>query len=82
LLKKEERILEDDELLYDALRVVVEIGHASASTSTEKTQAWLFKSRKDNRPAEDKGFIGGYDGSKPREVLVSKDELEDMLGGK
>ncbi len=81
-VRKEERALEDDELLYDALRVVVEIGHASASLLQRKLRLGYSRAARIIDQLEDKGFIGGYDGSKPREVLVSKDELEDMLGGK
>ena len=81
-VKREERILEDDELLYDALRVVVEIGHASASLLQRKLRLGYSRAARIIDQLEEKGFISGYDGSKPREVLVSKDELEDMLGGK
>jgi hypothetical protein len=27
---------------------------------------------------EERGIIGGYEGSKPRQVLISKDEFESM----
>ena len=27
---------------------------------------------------EERGIIGGYEGSKPRKVLMSKDELEEL----
>ncbi|GEM_PF-446760 len=81
-VRKEERVLEDDDLLYDALRVVVEIGHASASLLQRKLRLGYSRAARIIDQLEDKGFIGGYDGSKPREVLVTKDELEDMLGGR
>jgi S-DNA-T family DNA segregation ATPase FtsK/SpoIIIE len=81
-VRKEERRLEDDDVLYDALRVVVEIGHASASLLQRKLRLGYSRAARIIDQLEDKGFIGGYDGSKPREVLVSKDELEDMLGGR
>ncbi|MBN1299160.1 MAG: DNA translocase FtsK [Actinobacteria bacterium] len=79
--KKEERALEDDELLYDALRVVVEIGHASASLLQRKLRLGYSRAARIIDQLEEKGFVGNYDGSKPREVLVSRDELNEMLGG-
>lgn len=81
-VKKEERMLEDDDLLYDALKVVVEIGHASASLLQRKLRLGYSRAARIIDQLEDKGFVGGYDGSKPREVLVSKEEVEDMLGGR
>jgi S-DNA-T family DNA segregation ATPase FtsK/SpoIIIE len=80
-VKKEERTLEDDDLLYDALRVVVEIGHASASLLQRKLRLGYSRAARIIDQLQDKGFISGFDGSKPREVLVTKEELEDMLGG-
>ena len=80
-VKKEEKSLEDDDLLYDALRVVVEIGHASASLLQRKLRLGYSRAARIIDQLQDKGFISGPDGSKPREVQVSKEELEDMLGG-
>ncbi len=79
--KKEERAVEDDDLLYDALKVVVEMGHASASLLQRKLRLGYSRAARIIDQLEDKGFIGTYDGSKPREVLVSRDELNEMVGG-
>ena len=82
ITKKEERTLEDDDLLYDALRVVVEYGHASASLLQRKLRLGYSRAARIIDQLEDKGLISGYDGSKPREVLISKEELDDMLEGR
>jgi S-DNA-T family DNA segregation ATPase FtsK/SpoIIIE len=79
--KKEERTIEDDDLLYDALRIVVEIGHASASLLQRKLRLGYSRAARIIDQLEEKGYISSYDGSKPREVLVSREELADMLGG-
>jgi DNA segregation ATPase FtsK/SpoIIIE, S-DNA-T family len=79
-VKKEEKNFEDDDLLYEALRVVVEIGHASASLLQRKLRLGYSRAARIIDQLQDKGFISGPDGSKPREVQVSKEELEDMLG--
>jgi S-DNA-T family DNA segregation ATPase FtsK/SpoIIIE len=82
ITKKEERTLEDDDLLYDALRVVVEYGHASASLLQRKLRLGYSRAARIIDQLEDKGLVSGYDGSKPREVLISKEELDDMLEGR
>lgn len=79
--KKEERAVEDDDLLYDALKVVVEMGHASASLLQRKLKLGYSRAARIIDQLEDKSFIGSYEGSKPREVLVSRDELNEILGG-
>ncbi len=82
ITKKEERTLEDDDLLYDALRVVVEYGHASASLLQRKLRLGYSRAARIIDQLEDKGLVSGYDGSKPREVLISKEELDAMLEGR
>ena len=82
IIKKEERTLEDDDLLYDALRVVVEFGHASASLLQRKLRLGYSRAARIIDQLEEKGLISGYDGSKPREVLISKEELDAMLEGR
>jgi S-DNA-T family DNA segregation ATPase FtsK/SpoIIIE len=82
ITKKEERTLEDDDLLYDALRVVVEYGHASASLLQRKLRLGYSRAARIIDQLEDKGLISGYDGSKPREVLISREELDAMLEGR
>lgn len=82
ITKKEERTLEDDDLLYDALRVVVEYGHASASLLQRKLRLGYSRAARIIDQLEDKGLISGYDGSKPREVLISKEEFDAMLEGR
>ena len=82
VIKKEERVLDDDELLYDALKVVIDFGHASASLLQRKLRLGYSRAARIIDQLEEKGFISGYDGSKPRDVLITKEELEEILEGK
>jgi len=77
--KKDKKTVEEDELLYDALRVVVDFGHASASLLQRRLRIGYSRAARIIDQLEDKGLVGSYDGSKPREVLVSKDDLERIL---
>ncbi|MCL4418456.1 MAG: DNA translocase FtsK [Actinobacteria bacterium] len=82
ITKKEEKSAEDDELFYDALKVVVEFGHASASLLQRKLRLGYSRAARIVDQLEEKGLIGSYDGSKPREVLISREELNEMLEGR
>ena len=82
ITRKEERIFDEDELLYDALEVIITAGHASASLLQRKLRLGYARAARIIDQLEEKGFIGRFDGSKPREVLISREEFEDMLEGK
>ena len=82
ITKKEEKSFEDDDLFYDALRIVVEFGHASASLLQRKLRLGYSRAARIVDQLEEKGLIGSYDGSKPREVLISREELNEMLEGR
>jgi len=82
ITKKEDKSIEDDDLFYDALKVVVEFGHASASLLQRKLRLGYSRAARIVDQLEDKGLIGSYDGSKPREVLISREELNEMLEGR
>jgi S-DNA-T family DNA segregation ATPase FtsK/SpoIIIE len=82
ITKKEEKSFEDDDLFYDALKVVVEFGHASASLLQRKLRLGYSRAARIVDQLEEKGLIGSYDGSKPREVLISREELNEMLEGR
>ena len=71
--------IEEDDLIYDALKAVVEYGHASASLLQRKLKLGYSRAARIIDQLEEKGLISGYDGSKPREVLIDKQELDRIL---
>ncbi len=76
---KSKDLLEEDELFYEALRVVVDFGHASASLLQRRLRIGYSRAARILDQMETRGLVGGYDGSKPREVLISKNDLVKML---
>lgn len=70
---------DEDELFYEALRVVVDFGHASASLLQRRLKIGYSRAARIIDQMEDRGMISGYDGSKPREVLISKEDLAGIL---
>src|SRR4030066_1866022 len=72
-------IKNEDELFYEALRVVVDFGHASASLLQRRLKIGYSRAARIIDQMEDRGMISGYDGSKPREVIISREDLVRLL---
>ncbi|HPT82471.1 MAG TPA: DNA translocase FtsK 4TM domain-containing protein [Limnochordia bacterium] len=68
---------EEDELLEDAIRLVVENGQASISMLQRRFRIGYSRAARLIDMMEVRGIVGGYQGSKPREVLVDKAVLEE-----
>lgn len=66
----------DDELLNEALKIVVENNQASTSLIQRKLRIGYNRAARIIEQMEEKGYISQRDGSKPRNVLISKEELE------
>jgi S-DNA-T family DNA segregation ATPase FtsK/SpoIIIE len=73
-----------DALLEKATEIVVKSGFASASFLQRKLGVGYARAARLIDLLEDKGIVGGYEGSKPRAVLITPEELERMKreGGK
>ena len=67
---------EADELLDDAARIVVNEGHASVSLLQRRLKVGYARAGRIIDQLEKKGIVGGYEGSKPRTVLVGSDYFE------
>ena len=76
---EDKNIQNEDELFYEALRVVVDFGHASASLLQRRLKIGYSRAARIIDQMEDRELVSGYDGSKPRGVLISKEELIKML---
>ena len=69
---------EEDELLEDAIRLVVEY-RASISMLQRRLHIGHSRAARLIDTMEEMGIVGPYVGSKPREVLITEDELENYL---
>ena len=67
-----------DELLDEAIEIVVESGQASASYLQRRLRIGFNRAARIIEELEECGVISRRDGSKPRQVLLSKDELENI----
>ena len=66
-----------DELLNDAINIVVEFQQASTSFIQRKLRIGFNRASRIMDQLEERGIISPRDGSKPRNVLVTKAELMD-----
>jgi DNA segregation ATPase FtsK/SpoIIIE, S-DNA-T family len=72
---------DQDDLLEDAARIVVESGTASVSMIQRRLRVGYTRAGRLIDMLERRGIISGYEGSKPRQVLVSMADLPRVLGG-
>jgi len=66
-----------DELLNEAIRIVVENDQASTSLLQRKLKIGYNRAARIIEQMEERGIISGRNGSKPREILLSHSELRD-----
>lgn len=67
-----------DEFLEQALEMVVSDGQASASYIQRKFKVGYARAARIIDQLEERGIVGPHEGSKPRKVLITKEELEEM----
>jgi S-DNA-T family DNA segregation ATPase FtsK/SpoIIIE len=68
----------DDPMVKDAIRVVVENGMASTSLLQRKLKLGYARAARIIDEMEERGIVGPYEGSKPRKVLISPEQLAEM----
>ena len=69
-----------DEFLSEAIEFVVESGQASASMLQRKFKIGFNRAARLIDSMEERGIVGKSEGSKPRKVLISKQDLENLEG--
>ncbi|MDD4779580.1 MAG: DNA translocase FtsK 4TM domain-containing protein [Tissierellia bacterium] len=69
-----------DEYLEQAIEMVVNDGQASASYIQRKFKVGYSRAARIIDQLEERGIVGGHEGSKPRKVLITKEELDEMRG--
>lgn len=74
----EEQGSSKDKILEDAIELVVEVGTASASFLQRKFGIGYSRAARIIDQMEEMGIVSGNDGSKPRQVLMSKNQFYEM----
>ena len=70
-----------DELLYDAVDTVLELGQASVSVLQRKLKLGYSRASRIVDQMEEMGVVGPHKGSKPRDILITKEKWEAVKIG-
>lgn len=70
---------ENDELLPQAIELVVDIGQASVSMLQRRLRVGYARAARLIDQMEARGIVGGFEGSKPRQVLINKQQYQEMI---
>ena len=73
--------LEGDEMLPAAVDVILETGQASVSMLQRRLKLGYARAARIVDEMEEKGIVGPFQGSKPRAILVTKEQWEVMRSG-
>ncbi len=81
--EKGEGGLEDgeDELLMEGLRVVIEADYAAVSLLQRKLQVGYPRAARLVDHLSELGYVGPFEGSKPRKVLITREQYENLFAG-
>ena len=71
-----------DEMLPAAVEVILETKQASVSMLQRRLKLGYARAARIVDEMEEKGIVGPFQGSKPREILITKEEWERMKSGK
>lgn len=69
---------DEDPMLMEAIKVVVENGMASTSLLQRKLKLGYARAARIVDEMENRGVVGPYEGSKPRKVLITMDQLMEL----
>jgi S-DNA-T family DNA segregation ATPase FtsK/SpoIIIE len=72
---------DEDELLHEAIELVAQTQTASVSMLQRRLRVGYTRAGRLIDMLERRGVISGYEGSKPRQVLISEAEVARVLAG-
>jgi len=74
-----EETAEDEELLKQAMEIVLSAGKASTSLLQRRLKIGYARAARLLDLMEEKGIVGPQEGSKPRKVLITKEDLDNYF---
>ena len=73
--------MEGDEMLPAAVEVILETGQASVSMLQRRLKLGYARAARIVDEMEEKGIVGPFQGSKPRAILITKEQWATQKGG-
>ncbi len=69
---------DEDEMLMEAIDVVMDCGQASTSMLQRRLKVGYSRAARIVDQMEERGIVGPFEGAKPRQILITKDEWKEM----
>lgn len=69
----------EDELMAQAVKILIESGHASISMLQRRLHIGYARAARLIDIMERRGIVGGYEGSKPRAILMTIDQYQQVF---
>ncbi len=69
----------EDDLLAPAVKILIESGHASISMLQRRLHIGYARAARLIDMMEQRGIVGGYEGSKPRSILMTLDQYNQVF---
>ncbi len=70
---------EDDDLFQEAVKILLESGQASISMLQRRLRIGYARAARLIDMMEERGIVGGYEGSKPRNILITMEQYMRMF---
>ena len=70
-----------DEMLPAAVEVILETGQASVSMLQRRLKLGYARAARIMDEMEERGIVGHFEGSKPRQLLITKEQWQSMQSG-
>ncbi|MDQ0286312.1 S-DNA-T family DNA segregation ATPase FtsK/SpoIIIE [Desulfofundulus luciae] len=78
--EEESRVEEEDELLPQAVKILIENGNASISMLQRRLHIGYARAARLIDIMERRGIVGKFEGSKPRAILMTMEQYQQMFG--
>lgn len=69
---------DEDEMFWDAVEVVIDSKQASVSMLQRRLKLGYSRAARIVDQMEERGIVGPFEGSKPRQLLISREEWQEM----
>ena len=69
---------DEDEMIEEAIDVIMECRQASTSMLQRRLKLGYSRAARIIDQIEERGIIGPVEGSKPRQILISREEWQEM----
>jgi S-DNA-T family DNA segregation ATPase FtsK/SpoIIIE len=73
--------MDGDEMLPQAVDVILETGQASVSMLQRRLKLGYARAARIVDEMEEKGYVGPFQGSKPRTILITKEKWDAIKNG-